>query len=165
MFKFSLGAQEKNRGFSLVEVLVAISFSLLILVAVLTLSIRITSMKFASENALIASTIAEDLVEHIRKKSIDDFKGFVEFIERKNGILYLDQDFTSQFYSPEGLPAALGKLPAAQSLSSITVESQSNSFEITVNIRWKEIGRPNQKDRNYVLATTIAKSGLRSFLQ
>lgn len=165
MFKFSLGTREKNKGFSLVEVVVGISISLLILGAILALSLRLTSTKFAGENELLASTIAEDLVEHIRRKSIDNFDDFVKFIEKKNGVLHLDQDFISQFYSPEKLPSALNKLPAAQTLSLITVESHSNSFEVNVNIRWREIGRLAQKDREYVLATTITKYGLRSFLQ
>ena len=183
--RFFLRFRDGDRGVSLVEVVMAVAIGGFLFVSLILLFLRTGFIKWYNENVLTASTLAEDVIEHIRRKSIDDFEGLANFINEKVDsedafeLYFSSQDFKDQFYPSESLPAALDRLPGAKSLSYVRFDvtrgsSDIEKLSVKVVIRWKETGRWTRKEdktlehsqkREYVLTTTIAKSGLRVFLK
>ena len=185
--RFFLRFRDGDRGVSLVEVVMAAAIGGFLFVSLILLFLRTGFIKWYNENVLTASTLAEDVIEHIRRKSIgnDDFESLVEFINGKADsedafeLYFSSQDLKDQFYPSESLPAALDRLPEAKRLSYVRFDitrgsSDIEKLSVKVVIRWKETGRWTKKEdetlehsqeREYVLTTTIAKSGLRVFLK
>ncbi|MDI3543587.1 MAG: hypothetical protein PWP57_1192 [Candidatus Atribacteria bacterium] len=169
--RFIVTSESKNRGFSLIEIVVVVAVMALAITSLSLLFLRVSFTKSANEKLLTASTLAEDVLEHIRETSIrktstegfpgtDGFSNLTGWLETKltNGKnsleVFLNSDdfayhLAKLIYKDETLPAALDTLPEAKSLSSVTFEVKernliNNAIEklmVTVVIRWKEIVR------------------------
>ncbi|MFY9301818.1 MAG: prepilin-type N-terminal cleavage/methylation domain-containing protein [Atribacterales bacterium] len=193
--RFIVTSESKNRGFSLIEVVVVAAVLALAVTSLSSLFLRVNLAKSANEKLLTASTLAEDILEHIRETSIrktttegftgvDGFSNLTEWLKTKlnSGKNSLEVFFNSDYfasltpliYKGETLPAAINTLPEAKNLSSVIFEVKernliNNDIEkllVTVVIRWKEIARnPGEQEREYRLATYITKSGLREFIE
>jgi len=163
----------KNKGFSLIEVVVVVAVMALAITSFSLLFLGVNLTKSANKNLLTASTLAEDILEHIRKTSINGFSDLTDLIGSENS---LEVDFNSAdfalLYKDDA--TALDTLPEAKDLSSVTFEVKernliNNAIEklmVTVVIRWKEIARnPGEQIREYRLTTYITKSGLREFIE
>jgi len=178
--------RERDQGFSLIEVIVVLGVSALLFTVLVSLLLRTNVIKLANENLLAASTIAEDVLERIRKKSIDDFNALESLIGSNESleIPFNSDTFATQFYPGESLPPALYRLPGAMDNSSLVFEvllrNPSNGIEkmlVEVIIRWREAKGwsslagdgggtvRNVEEREYILSTSIARSGLRVFLK
>jgi len=113
--------------------------------------LRVNLTKSANKNLLAASTLAEDILEHIRETSINGFSDLTGLIGDENSleVPFDSTNFTSIIYKDETLPATLDTLPEAKSLSSVAFKVKernliNNDIEklmVTVVIRWKEIAR------------------------
>ncbi len=137
---------------------------------------RVNLTKSANKNLLAASTLAEDILEHIREASIEDYPKLANALIVDDDTKVFGPGHSDSFisllsliYEDETLPAALDTLPEAENLSSVTfINNKSmNNIEnieklmVTVVIRWKEIARnPGEQMREYHLATYITESGL-----
>ncbi len=168
----------KNKGFSLIEVVVVVAVMTLAITSLSLLFLRVNLTKSANKNLLTASTLAEDILEHIRETSIrkmstngfpgtDGFSNLTGWLETKltNGKnsleVFLNSDdfayLTTLIYKDETLHAAINTLPEAKNLSSVTFEVKernliNNAIEklmVTVVIRWKEIARnPGEQEHD-----------------
>ncbi len=178
----------KNKGFSLIEVVVVVAVMTLAITSLSLLFLRVSLTKSANKNLLTASTLAEDILEHIRKTSINGFSDLTDLIGNDDTKVKKfgpdDTDDSDGFASLISLiyggktPATLDTLPEAKDLSYVTFEVKernliNNDIEklmVKVIIRWKEIARSadeqeDEQERKYHLTTYITKSGLREFLR
>ncbi|BER92621.1 hypothetical protein M15_13650 [Atrimonas thermophila] len=178
-----------QKGFSFIEIVIVI--------AVLALSVTSFSLLFwnnvvtktANENLIAASAVAENVLEHVKKVSIDNFSALTSFIENNDngnndindeaGILELNlnsSSFLNTFYQDESglLSETLATLPSAGELSYIHLEiKETNEINgniekvlVKATIRWTEIARPqsSEKTRQYTLVSYISRYGVGSFL-
>lgn len=170
----------ENRGFSLIEVVVVVAVMALAITSLSFLFLRVNLTKSANEKLLTASTLAEDILEHVRETSINGFSDLTDLIVDGNTRVFGPDDtddsdgfslLISKIYEGETLPAAFYTLRGANSLSYITFEvKERNLFTekllTTVVIRWKEIGRSvGEQGREYSLFTYITKYGLKEFIK
>ncbi|MEM2002377.1 MAG: hypothetical protein QXT77_07020 [Candidatus Methanomethylicaceae archaeon] len=146
------------------------------------LFLRVGFTRWYNKNVLAAGALAEDIIELVREKSVEEFDDFINFINQRTGgkdvleMCLCSEDFVNEF-GP--LPAVIDELPEARSLSYVRFDvvrgfSGVEKVLVKVIVRWKETGRWTEKmaeaqgyaqEREYVLATTIAKSGLRVLLR
>ena len=146
---------------------------------------RTSITKLANENLLAASTLAEDVIERIRRKSVDDFDGLAALIGSNDTIEipFNSSTFADQFYPQGPLPQVLNRLPGAKDSSSIIFEVLQRTSSSVIEkisakaiIKWKEAkgwSAPedggntvrNVQEQEYVLRINLARSGLRVFLK
>jgi type II secretory pathway pseudopilin PulG len=162
---------KKDRGFSLVEVVLVLAVSIFLFTALTFLLLRTGVTKLANENVLAASTLAEDVLERIRKKSVDDFDGLTALIGSNDTLEIPLSTFVTQV--PDRFKDRSSIIfEVLQRNPSNTVEKVS----ARVIIKWKEAKGwsgsgggggtvRNVQEREYVLNINIAKSGLRTFLK
>ncbi len=171
--RFIVTSEIKNRGFSLIEIVVVAAVMALAITSLSLLFLRVNLTKSANEKLLTASTLAEDILEHIREISINGFSDLTDLIGDEESLeVYFNSADFALLYKDEA--AALNTLPEAKNLSFITFEVKernqiNNDIEkllVMVVIRWKEIARnPGEQEREYSLITYITKSGLREFIK
>lgn len=142
----------KNRGFSLIEVVVVVAVMALAITSLSLLFLRVNLTKSANKNLLTASTLAEDILEHIRETSIgiedcsklaealivdddtkvfgpddtDDSDGFASLISLIYGVK--TPATLDTLPEAENLSAALDTLPEARDLSSVTFEVKERNL-------------------------------------
>lgn len=183
---FWSSVRSKNQGISLVEIVLVLAVSAFLFLALASLLLRTSVTKTANENLLTAITLAEDVLERIRKQSIDNFDGLATFIDQNDindtfTLFFSSESFRTQFYLSETLPEALNRLPKAKDDSyitfTVTQRGASNGIEkisVAVVVRWQEptgwtkvseATTRSVQDKEYVLRMDIAKNGLGAFLK
>ena len=163
----------------MIEVIVVIALAGFALLALSSLFLGTNLTKTTNENLLLASNLASDVMEHIKKISINNYDSlqalfkyddtktidFKDIFDATNPMTELYDD------SP---PAALNSLPDSKNLSYVYFEvlerNLSNSLIVNkilvkIVIKWKEITREQNNEREYSIATYIFKNGLGNFLK
>lgn len=75
MFKFNLKKNIKNKGFTLLEALVATSILMVAVAAPITIAQKGLSSAVYSKNQMIASYLAQDAIEYIKNRRDETFIG------------------------------------------------------------------------------------------
>jgi len=165
-------------GFSMIEVIVVIVIAGFALLALSSLFLGTNLTKTTNENLLSASNLAVDVVEHLKKTSINNYNYFQDLLEIENSkTIYFEDIFNevipiTDLYS-DYPPASLNTLAESKNFSYVYFEVlERNSFDNKVNkllakvvIKWKEITREQSNEREYSVATYIFKNGLGYFLK
>ncbi|MBC7218085.1 MAG: hypothetical protein H5U36_08115 [Candidatus Caldatribacterium sp.] len=168
-----------SEAFSLIEVIIIIAIAGFVVSAIALLALRISLIKSTNENLLTASTLAEDVIERIREKSIDGFSTLQTIIgnDADQKEVYFDSNEFAQLCGSSDIPpeilAALDKLPDSEELSFVRFEvigrnplnGSIEKLRVAVVIRWREAARSTDKEREYILTTQISRLGFGKFLK
>jgi prepilin-type N-terminal cleavage/methylation domain-containing protein len=180
-YKKTLSIMKKydNKGFSMIEVIVVIALAGFALIALSSLFLGTNLTKTTNENLLLASNLASDVMEHIKKVSINNYESLQELLKYDDTKtidfkdIFNETNPMTELYD-DSPPASLNSLPDSINLSYVYFEvlERNLSNPLIVNkiltkivIKWKEIAREQNNEREYSIATYIFKNGLGNFLK
>ena len=178
-YKKTLNIMKKygNKGFSMIEVIVVIAIAGFAIFALSSLFLGTNLTKNANENLLSASNLAADVMEHLKKTSINSYSRFEDLLETANSQTVDFNDIFSEGALHANLyddtpPSSINTLPNSINLSHIYFEvlnrdhnNKANKILIKVVVKWKEISRKQNTEQEYSAATYIFKNGLGYFLK
>jgi prepilin-type N-terminal cleavage/methylation domain-containing protein len=128
------GAEFLNRGFALLEVLVATGILVIVLSGVLVTFVSCILMNEANSNLVIASNDAQSILEHIKQIAASDYDTIDDYIAA-----FDEEQFTNLKDESITFPGSGVGLDIAT---------------ININVSWRERGEL----RSYQLSTQIAYS-------
>lgn len=131
-------AKSAHRGFTLLELMVAVAILLLVITGLLATFVSCMLMNQANNNLVIATNDAQYVLEQIKGKAYSEIKGYM-------------RDFNPDVV-PNSFPLSYGR--------DIKIVSDPADIEttklasITVNVTWNE----RQKEKSFSLTTKIVKT-------
>ncbi|QPM67045.1 type IV pilus modification PilV family protein [Atribacter laminatus] len=166
-----------EKGFSMIEVIVVIALAGFALFALSSLFLGTNLTKNANENLLLASNLASDVMEHLKKTSINYYNRFEDLLESLNTkTIDFDDIFSvgasyANLYD-DTIPNSFNTLPDSLNQSYIYFEAldrdhnnKATKILIKVVVKWKEFSREQNNEQEYSVATFIIKNGLGYFLK